>query len=1095
MTGGSDGERRTATVLFTDLVGSTEQRTRLGDDAADVLRQVHDRLVGDAVVACSGEVVKSTGDGLLAVFGSAADALDAAVAAQQAIAGRNVTSEHSIGMRAGLGIGDVSVESSGDVFGTPVVEASRLCDAADEGGILCTEFVRHMAGTRGGHEFDSAGALDLKGLAGPVTALRVRWDAIDRSMPIPPMLTRSQTFGFVGRDDELELLTEAWKRSLVEGPVGVLVSGEPGAGKTRLASQFSAQRHADGVVVLAGRCDEHLGVPFQPFVEALRYWLVNTPEAERAPGLGPTAGELIRLVPDIATLAPGVVVPPAADPDTERYRLFDAVGTWLATVGRSAPVLLVLDDIHWAAAPTLQLLSHLLRGDEASPIMYVGTYRDTDLDRSHPLSHVLADLRRADGTERISLKGLDLAGVEHLLTVASGHDLDESGRELAVAIHAETDGNAFFAESMIRHLAETGGVEHRDGRWVVTRPIDQLGLPEGIREVVGRRLGRLSDRADEVLHVAAVIGPEFDLDVLGLVAERTDDEVDAVVSEAAAAGLLEEADATTGRFSHALVRASLLEEMSTRKQLRLHRAIVDAIEQIHAGHLDRHLTQLARHATEAAATGEVERAIRYNRLAASAAAESAAWADAVTHLQQAIDLLDDEGEVAGEAYAEALTQLGEALGHVQDPRADEVTLEAARVARAVGRGDLVVESAIAFGRELPARSTGDPSVMEAQVGLLEEALATIGPGDSYKRALLLIDLAGTRHLETWDRRRELVDDGVSMARRCCSPRELARILGAAAWLLEGSGRDLLALPSEAVGLFDRLDRREQIGGWAHFALAHFQLVSGDLVGAQQSLQRQDDLVARSSGPVFEVWQAMAEIGVATVRGRFDRAEQIVSEFHEGLGALGARPIVLQAMWFLRFQQGRAADLPRFVDPPRRSGSDGGRNSAPHVALSALEYGDEAGARRVVEPHMKAWFVHPPDGAGRWILPELIARFGDVDAAGRYRPGRRPGPWAMHSPSSSAGSWERYDGLIATCLGHWDEAETHFAEAERQHDEQGALTFLHRGRLDWAWMLQQRGDPADRDRARSLAQMARAGAAEIGMPLVEQRAAVIESELT
>ncbi len=1081
-------------MLFTDLVGSTEQRTRLGDDAADALRQVHDRLVGGAVAASSGEVVKSTGDGLLAVFGSAADALDAAVAAQQAIAARNATAEESIGVRAGLGIGDVSVESTGDIFGTPVVEASRLCDAADEGGILCTEFVRHMAGTRGGHEFDSVGALDLKGLPAPMSALRVRWDVIDRSISLPPMLTRSQTFGFVGRDDELLLLTEAWKRSLVEGPIGVLVSGEPGAGKTRLSSQFAAQRHADGVVVLAGRCDEHLGVPFQPFVEALRYWLVKTPEAQRAAGLGSTGGELIRMIPELVTLAPGVVEPPPADPDTERYRLFEAFGLWLANVGRSAPVLLVLDDIHWAATPTLQLLSHLLRGDDAGPIMYIGTYRDTDLDRSHPLSHVLADLRRADGTERISLKGLDLAGVEHLLTVASGHDLDESGRQLAAAIHAETDGNAFFAESMIRHLAETGGVEHRDGRWVVTRPIDQLGLPEGIREVVGRRLGRLSDQADGVLHVAAVIGPEFDLEVLGRVAERTDDEVDAVVAEAAAAGLLEEADATTGRFSHALVRASLLEEMSTRKQLRLHAAIVDAIEQIHAGHLDRHLTQLARHATEAAATGDAEKAIHYNRLAASQAAEAAAWADAVAHLRQAVDLLDDDGAAGGEVYAEVLTRLGEALGHVQDPTADEVTLEAARLARAAGRGDLVVESAIAFGRELPARSTGDPSVLDLQVGLLEEALTTIAPGDSNERALLLIDLAGTRHLGPWEQRRDLVDEAVSIARRCCSPRELSRILGAASWLVEGSGRDMLALPSEAVELFGGLDRRERIGGWAHFAMAHFQLQSGDLIGADRSVQFQDEMVARSSGPVFEVWQAMAEVGVAAVRGRFGAAEQAVSEHQDGLGALGARPIVAQSMWFLRFQQGRPADLPRFVDPPRRTDSDGGRTSAPHVALSTLEYGDEAAARRVIEPHLGSWLTDPPGGAGTWILPELIARLGDVDAASRYRPGHRSGSWTTHSPVSSAGSWERYDGLIATCLGHWDEAEAHFAEAERQHDEQGALTFLHRGRLDWAWMLQRRGDPDDRARARHLAQMARAGAAEIGMPLVEQRAASLEAEL-
>ena len=1081
-------------MLFTDLVGSTEQRTRLGDDAADVLRQVHDRLVGAAVAASSGEVVKSTGDGLLAVFGSAADALDAAVAAQQAISARNAMAEESIGVRAGLGIGDVSVESTGDVFGTPVVEASRLCDAADEGGILCTDFVRHMAGTRGGHEFDSVGALDLKGLAGPTSALRVRWNVIDRSMPIPPMLTRSQTFGFVGRDDELLLLTEAWKRSLVEGPIGVLVSGEPGAGKTRLSSQFAAQRHADGVVVLAGRCDEHLGVPFQPFVEALRYWLVNTPEAERAAGLGATGGELIRLIPELLTLAPGIVEPSPADPDTERYRLFEAVGTWLSSIARSAPVVLVLDDIHWAAAPTLQLLSHLLRGDDEGPIMFVGTYRDTDLDRSHPLSNVLADLRRADGTERIALKGLDLAGVEHLLTVASGHDLDASGRELAAAIHAETDGNAFFAESMIRHLAETGGVEHRDGRWVLTRPIDALGLPEGIREVVGRRLGRLSDQADEVLHVAAVIGAEFNLDVLEAVSGRSDDEVDAVVAEAAAAGLLEEADATTGRFSHTLVRASLLEEVSTRKQLRLHAAIVEAIEHIHAGHLDRHLTQLARHSTEAAATGDLDKAVHYNQLAASQAAESAAWADAVGHLRQAVDLLEEEGAVGGEVYAELLTRLGEALGHVQDPSADDVTLEAARIARAAGRGDLVVESAIAFGRELPSRNIEAPATLQAQMGLLEEALEAIAPEDSYERALLLLNLAGTRQSEGWEQRRDLVDDAVEMARRCCSRRQLIRIIAQASWHLNGSGRDRLALPTEAVELFDGLDRRERSSSWAHFALANAQLMSGDLVGAEKSVKHQAELVAQVSGPLYQAWQALAEIDLATAQGEFERGERLMSEHFDGLAGISSRPIVLQSTWFLRFQQGRAADLPTFVAQSRRVGADDRRSSAPHFALSALEYGDEVAARRIIEPYLDLPFDGPVAGAATWIVPELIARFGDVEAAARYQPRDRLGPWTWNSPVSTAGSWERYDGLIATCLGHWDQAEAHFAEAERQHDEQGALTFLHRGRLDWAWMLQRRGDPSDRDRARQLAQMARVGAAEVGMPLVERRAAALEAEL-
>ena len=341
-------------MMFTDLAGSTAMRARLGEEAADRLRDVHDALLTDAITAHGGRVVKQLGDGLMAAFPSAAGAVSAAVALQQEIdrSNRRGTTE-AMRVRVGISTGDVTFEG-GDCFGLPVVEAQRLEASAEPGTIRCAEMVRLLARGRGGHEFVSLGELSLKGLAESLLACEVRWTPLAIEVPanvelgLPPVFAHAGGLPFSGRADVFDQLVDAWKRSTAGGFETVLLAGEPGVGKTRLAQELASRVHGGGGLVLAGRCDEDVTVPFQAFGAALDWQLKQTAVDARLAALGDHAGDLVRLVPDLPNRV--VELPPALkdDADTERYRLFQAVASWLSIGGVDRARLLVIDDLHWA---------------------------------------------------------------------------------------------------------------------------------------------------------------------------------------------------------------------------------------------------------------------------------------------------------------------------------------------------------------------------------------------------------------------------------------------------------------------------------------------------------------------------------------------------------------------------------------------------------------------------------------------------------------------------------------------------------------------------------------------------------------------------
>ena len=739
----ADGSIGTATVMFTDLVASTQLRQRLGEDAAELLRVQHDRLLTDTVESNDGRVIKRLGDGVMASFASCTNALAAAVGIQQTIDLENRRpGGEDLAVRIGISVGDVTFDGD-DCFGLAVVEAQRLESAADPGAIWCTDVVAQLARGRGGHTFVSLGELSLKGLADPVAASSVLWEPIretsDPDAGLPAVLAGSG-FPFSGRAEIFEQLLQSWNVGAAGGFAVALLAGEPGAGKTRLAQELARRVRTDGTVdgvpplVLAGRCDEE-GAPFQPFGTALEYFVRQ--ESPDRTALGDFPGDLDRLVPRLGDLVEGLPPPLRDEPDAERHRLFQAVESWLSVGGAQRPRLLVIDDLHWADQPTLLLVKHLIRF-RPNGLVIVGTYRDTDVDRAHPLSAMLSEYRTTGEITRIRVGGLGLGGVCELLERAGGHGLDDLGRQFAERVQRETSGNPFFVGEVLRDLIENGTLVQRDGQWTSELQVHEAGISEGVREVVGQRLHRLGEAVEQVLRTAAVIGFEFDVsllaDVLGFGVDGVLDALDA----ATAANLLIDVGADRHRFAHGLVRETLHGELSSSRRSREHRKVALALEARHAGSLDDVTPDLAAHWTEATIGGDRGRAIEFSVRAAELAADRGAHENAARWIRRSLELMADDDRDWSAEHRRVLVHLAEAEAvSAMAPEARLHALEAGRAA--VDAEDPATAVRALRVRARHSFSASDPADPE-RVELLRDALS-MSSLDPWQRAALLGELA------------------------------------------------------------------------------------------------------------------------------------------------------------------------------------------------------------------------------------------------------------------------------------------------------------------------------------------------------------------
>ncbi|MEA2281728.1 MAG: hypothetical protein QOK21_2335 [Solirubrobacteraceae bacterium] len=870
----------------------------------------------------------------------------------------------------------------------------------------------------------------------------------------------------------------------------VLVGGEPGSGKSRLVREFAGEAAATGVRVLYGACDAVVHTPYGPFVEALDHLTRSIePEALRD-AAGVTAGELARLLPDLAARIGELPHPPAADPDTGRHRLHTAVTDVLRGVGDSRPVLLVIEDVHWADAPTLLLLRHLARTAGDARLLLVATFRDTPADMPDQLADALADLRRADDIVRLRLAGLSDAEVgDFVRSAASGtRRADGAGAiPIARAVCALTGGNPFLVCELWRDLIETGVVLVDGGVVGLTRPLTDSGTPQSVREVVSQRLARLAPRTGDVLELMATAGPEFELGVLRRAAGLSEAELIAVLDDAVSSGIIEELPARrlAYRFAHELVRRALYDRLSTLRRAELHLRVGEALEDS-AGRPGRALADLAHHFAVAAPFGGGKRGVEYNLLAARAATAALAFDEAAARLRTALELgIEDPA-----ARAETQLELGTAshrAGRALDALA--AFSETAAIARELGDGELLARAAIGY-----EDACWRPGLDEGGAERLEEATAALGDGNPALRVRLLSGLARALGYRGEHERAALVrTNAVAMARGLGDRAGLAATLVRAYWSRGTSSlEEILAMLTEGRDLGAELGDTEVLAEAMAWRVPLFVALR-DLDAARREVAALLATAERTAQPFMLHIAEHYGSAMALCDGRLAEAEARAVRSHEASRLLSGRDAAgvhgIQ-MFGIRREQGRLAELAPVIRilaaEPERDGP-----WRPGLASVLVELGMEREARRELA-RVAA------DGLGRfreslWLaaltyLTDACAALDDEPMAALLYAELAPlsGENVMIGHLVAChGAADRYLGMLARTLGEWDLAAEHFERAMALNRRMGAATWVAHTAYEYARLLLVR-DHGDRKDAAALLADAAALAGHIGMPALLAR---------
>jgi DNA-binding CsgD family transcriptional regulator len=676
---------------------------------------------------------------------------------------------------------------------------------------------------------------------------------------------------FVGREAELAALTADLDAALAGSGGVVLVAGESGIGKTRLAEELAAQATSRGALVLWGRCWEGEGAPaFWPWVQLVRGYVraADPPVLRREMGAG--AADIAQLVPAVRDCLPDLPTPPPVEPAAARFRLFDSLTAFFRAAAARRPLLLVLDDLHWADAPSLALLRFLGRELEGAGVLVVGCYRHTEVDTGHPLLETLADLTRGQHHRRLVLGGLDQREVASFVAAVAGV---APPPELAVALHRETDGNPFFVTEVVRLLASQG-LDHAG----MGRPVLAAGLPEGVKAVVAQRLGRLSDDCQRVLEVAAVLGRDFQLRVLQPASGLHADRLLGLLEEAEAARVVGAVPGGLGRwrFAHALVREVLYEGLPAARRVRLHGRVGEALEAVYAADPGPHLAELAHHFAVGAPGSQemVARAVRTATLAGRRALELLAWEEAAGLFESALAALELAEQPDLQQRCELLLDLGEArMAASEVPAARAAYQQAGELARRIGAPELLARAGLGLGLEFTSGMV-DP----VEVGLLEEALAALGEADSPLRARMLARLARALMFTPQTQRRlTLSEEAVGLARRLGDPATLAAVLYDRHLAIWGPDRpevasERLAAATEVVGLAERLgDRAMALRGRGLRRTDLLEL--GDLAGFDADLAAAEQTTEELRQLHYRWQLPLARASRAMLAGRFAEAEE------------------------------------------------------------------------------------------------------------------------------------------------------------------------------------------------------------------------------
>jgi tetratricopeptide (TPR) repeat protein len=894
----------------------------------------------------------------------------------------------------------------------------------------------------------------------------------------------------VDRDGELaELLAGLDDAAAGRGRL-FLLAGDPGIGKSRLAEEAAARARDRGCDVAWGRCWEAGGAPaFWPWVQALRALVRGFDREELRSNLETGAPLVAQIVPEVAEILPEVRPPPPTGADGDRFRLFDAIATFLRRAGAARPLMVILDDLHAADAPSILLLRYVARELGDARVLVLGAYRDIELDRDHPLTVSLAEFSREPGTRHLRLRGLTQAGVGRLIREAAGVT---PGEGVVGAVRRCTDGNPLFVAEVVRLLAAEGRLER------IGDPAGlQVAVPEGIREVIRRRVARLPERCAMVVGLASVFGREFSLSPLerlsGIPVSDLLDILDAGIS----ARLLAEVPGAPGRlrFSHALIRDAVYEDIPAGQRLRLHRRTGEALEAFYRQQPDPHLAELAHHFFLAVPGGDTGKAVSYAERAGRRAIALLAYEEAARLFRMALSALGlGQPPESDRARCRLLLALGDALSRMGERQAAwEELRQAAGIARQHGMAGELAQAALAYA----GRFTFELGSGRHVITLLEDAQAMLADSEGPTRVRVLARLAAAlRDRPERGPRDALSREAVAGARELGDPATLAYALACQAAALMGPGdpQGRLAIAEELRSVARAAqDKEREHEGEIHRALVF--LGTGRIPEYRQVLEALQRLDAELRQPTARWDVCNCQANLALLEGRFADAEALIESglrFGASFEPWDAIVCSQAQLFTLRCEDGRLAEVEQTI---RRSAEAFPARPLFGCLLARLlaELGDQDGTRAVFDAlatdrfavipvnndlllslgHLTevAWFLR--DAARAAVLHDLLLPYRGL---------------VVDTMESTLGAVDRYLGLAAMAAGDLQAAERHLQDGLRLNARIGAHPWAARTQADLASLLLARDQPGDQDRAAELLQMALATAKRLGMTVFAERTA-------
>jgi class 3 adenylate cyclase len=1102
-----DPDRRLAAVWFCDVVGSTKIAAELGDRPFRLLIARFLAVARSAIHRSRGREVDTAGDGMFAIFDAPAAALRAA--SETALAVRDLGLE----IRSGVHLGEVEQDADGRVGGIAVHVGARVASLANAGEILTTATTGELA-SGSGFRFEERGSHILKGIAGPhgiVAVIEVDGEPLPMALEtvearrrrgasaadatatrlsgaaVTSDASHEEPRRFVGRVRELDELTSALRDAVSGHGSLLLISGEPGIGKSRLMEEVAGHAKDLGWRVLTGRCWEGGGAPaYWPWIQVVRA----------------AGGEFERFAPipgtsDTSHGKRASVVSEPIDPEAARFRLFDEVGRFLTDAARDRPCLIVLDDLHAADEPSLLLLRFLATSLPERTFVAVVSYREGE-PAFHEQAELFADLTRLG--RRIPLRGLTADEVALYIELASG---DAPSDAVVTRVSDVTGGNPFFIGEVVRALVAEG--------LLTSSGPAAVRLPEEVRALIRRRVAGLSPEAVRLLRIASVVGRNFDVRVIAPPTTLSANRIVNVLDEAEQAGVIAKDRDLPGTymFAHDLVRATMYEDLAASRRMELHRTVGNVLESLFRDDLDPHLAEIAHHLVQAAPLGEAERAVEYSIKAGDRAAAVLAYEDAARLYSRALKLPSPTETMSGR-QADILLRLGDVQSRSGDTEnAGRSFEEAAEIARRVGAPDTIAHAALGYVTQAnPARLGFGGLLLTARfqggatgIALLEEALEALPEGDNSLRARVLARLATELYTtDLRDRRVALSDEAVEMALRLGDPQALVAALHGRHWatLEPDSVHDRLANAQQmllvATGAGD-----EESAFLARHARLHCFLELCDIADLDAELEAMARLAGRIRQP-FYLWHTASLRGMRSIlEGRLDDAERQFRDARE-IARLRDSEYVAYHFEFaqmvaVRWAQGRLEEVKEQIDEhgERFRGIPRWRD-----ALAAAEFEDERSARAELERHARNDFSELPRD-GLWILHMCAL----AEAAVLLKDRRRGAsaydllkPFAERNAISIStfpfGPVAMRLGMLATLLERWKEAEEHYDHALERCRAMGARAIEARVLIEHAKMVLARSDVGDEERANSLVARTMAICEELELPAIGDRAARLQA---